>query len=167
VLSGEKGAGGGEGFAGSSPPGCPPYIRSSSSKTLKAKLQTTSSVSVPTFLTMGFQILSLIQAGAPLGLSTCTLSPASLRSFSVPPHPYRPRSSGPASMSASSGHLRPPLDRKRRQPNGPSGVRASRPSSSTRFPPAAPPSRIPAVPNCPFWIICPWQNDQYYRNSIT
>ena len=60
-----------ERLAGSSPSaGHPPDIRSSASKTLKAGLQTSSSFSTPTFLTMGFQILSFIQAGAPLGLST-------------------------------------------------------------------------------------------------
>ena len=32
-------------------------------------------ISILTFLTLGFQILAGIQAGAPLGLSTCTLSP--------------------------------------------------------------------------------------------
>jgi len=39
---------------------------------------------VPSFLTMGSQILSFIQAGAPLGLSTCTLSPVNMCSFFVP-----------------------------------------------------------------------------------
>ena len=35
-------------------------------------------------MTLGFQILSFIQAGAPLGLSTCTLSPVNTCSFFVP-----------------------------------------------------------------------------------
>lgn len=34
-----------------------------------------SNFSIPTFLTFGFQILSGIQAGAPAGFFTCTLSP--------------------------------------------------------------------------------------------
>ena len=81
----KSGAGGGEGFAGSSPPaGRPLNIRFSASKTLKARLYTSSSVSTPTFLTTGFQILSGIHAGAPLGLSTGTLLPVNTCSFFVP-----------------------------------------------------------------------------------
>ena len=38
---------------------------------------------MPTFLTCGFQILSPIQAGAPLGLSTCTLLPVDTCTFFV------------------------------------------------------------------------------------
>jgi len=47
-------------------------------------LQSYSSFSVPTFFTCGFQILSAIQAGAPLGLSTCTLDPSKRCTFFVP-----------------------------------------------------------------------------------
>jgi len=43
-----------------------------------------SSFSMPTFLTFGFQILSGIQAGAPLGLLTCSLSPVNKWTFFVP-----------------------------------------------------------------------------------
>jgi hypothetical protein len=85
MLGSEKGAGGGAGLAGSSPSAASsPDIRSSASKTLKARLPRYSSVSTPTFLTMGFQILSGIQAGALLGLCTCTRLPVNTCSVFVP-----------------------------------------------------------------------------------
>jgi len=53
------------------------------------RLQSSSSFSVPTFFTYGFQILPGSQAGAPLGLSTCTCSPVKMWTLfaRAPPEP--------------------------------------------------------------------------------
>jgi hypothetical protein len=85
MLGSEKVAGDGKRLAGSSLPfGEPLATRSSASKKLIARLQTSSSVSMPNFLTFGVQILLGIQAGAFLGLFTCNRSPVNMCTFLVP-----------------------------------------------------------------------------------
>ena len=49
-----------------------------------SSLYISSSFSTPTFFTFGFQILSGIQAGAPLGFATWTLMPSNMCTFFVP-----------------------------------------------------------------------------------
>ena len=50
---------------------------------IRAIFRTSSILSSQPLLTCGFQILYPIQAGAPSGLSTCTLSPVNARAKSL------------------------------------------------------------------------------------